>query len=98
LARDRVGRWHRGGSLGGKRLETTVFGPETITVPAGTFACIRLDQREVWSDKTYARAPVWLARGIGTVKRMYVTGRVEVLTAFRLDDAFAKVIDRELKK
>lgn len=68
---------------GGKRLETTVVGPETVTVPAGTFACLRLDQREVWETVTH-EGSVWLARGVGTVKRVYVTGRLEVLTAFHV--------------
>ena len=69
--------------LGGKKLETTVGGEETITVPAGTFTCLRLDQREVWPEAVHEGA-VWLARGIGTVKRVYVTGRTETLTAFKL--------------
>lgn len=69
----------------GKKLETTVAGPETITVPAGTFDCMRFDQREIWPSATYAGG-VWLARGIGTVKRVFVTGRTESLTAYRFPD------------
>ncbi len=68
--------------LGGKKLETTVVGPETVTVPAGTFECLRLDQREVWPEQVY-EGRVWLSKGVGTVKRVYVTGRTEVLTTFR---------------
>lgn len=68
---------------GGKKLETKVIGPETITVPAGTFACIRLNQREIWTDVVH-EGSVWLARGVGMVKRIYVTGRTETLTAYRL--------------
>lgn len=67
----------------GKKLETTVAGPETITVPAGTFACMRFDQREIWPSETY-EGGVWLARGVGTVKRVFVTGRTETLTAYKL--------------
>jgi hypothetical protein len=68
---------------GGKKLETTVGANEDVTVPAGTFHCVKLEQREVWPSEVYEGA-VWLARGVGAVKRIYVTGRTEVLTSYRL--------------
>ena len=68
---------------GGKKLETTVGANEDVTVPAGTFHCLKLEQREVWPSEVYEGA-VWLAHGVGTVKRIYVTGRTEVLTSFHV--------------
>ena len=67
--------------MGGKKLETRVGGVEEVVVPAGTFSCLRLDQHELWLEEVYEGA-VWLGRGVGMVKRRYVTGRVEVLTAW----------------
>ena len=67
---------------GTHELEVRVVGPETLSVPAGTFSCVRLDEREIWPDKVYEGA-VWLARGVGVVKRVYTTGRTEVLTRVR---------------
>jgi hypothetical protein len=67
---------------GNHRLEVIVAGPESVSVPAGTFACVRIDEREIWPDKTYEGA-VWLSRGLGVVKRIYTTGRIDVLTRVR---------------
>jgi hypothetical protein len=67
---------------GDHRLEVSVVGEETVTVPAGTYPCIRIDEREIWPDRTY-EGSVWLSRGVGIVKRVYTTGRVNVLTRVR---------------
>jgi hypothetical protein len=67
---------------GSHRLEVSVADPESVSVPAGTYSCVRIDEREIWPDKTYEGA-VWLSRGIGVVKRVYTTGRTEALTRVR---------------
>jgi len=52
-----------------------VQGYETVTVPAGTFEdCLRIELGE----DSYA----WLAPGVGLVKWVLVTGRVEELESF----------------
>jgi hypothetical protein len=51
----------------------------TVTVPAGTFSCIRIRHvgLSTMSDKTY-----WFARGVGKVKE--VGGMVEELTSYSI--------------
>lgn len=57
---------------------------ETITVPAGTFTCVRLrrvstNESGVGSDKTF-----WFARGVGKVKEM--GGKTEELVEYVLPE------------
>jgi len=59
-------------------LQVTVVGPEAVEVPAGKFECVKLSVEEVWPDKRY-QGYVWLARGVGVVKRQYATGRIDEL-------------------
>ena len=50
---------------------------EEVTVPAGTFAdCVRVHLGE----ESYA----WLAPGVGLVRWVYLTGRVEELRDYSL--------------
>lgn len=59
-----------------------VEGIETVTVPAGTFAgCVRLATDSV-IDGERESAKVWLAPGVGPVKLLRGTGRVDQLTKF----------------
>jgi hypothetical protein len=66
----------------GHQLEVRVVGTETVKVPAGSFSCLRLDEREIWPTNVHEGA-VWLARGVGVVRRVYTTGRTEELTSVR---------------
>lgn len=51
---------------------------ESVTVPAGTFSCVRLRRDTVGgASKTY-----WFARGVGKVRE--VGGQIEVLAAYTL--------------
>jgi hypothetical protein len=56
---------------------------EPVTVPAGTFNCLRVRRRasqQDGSDKTY-----WFAKGVGKVKE--VGGQTEELTSVTIPEA-----------
>jgi hypothetical protein len=59
---------------GRSSVVVTVSGPETITVPAGTFATYRFQYADTWSDSWgnsgISNSTFWLAEGIGWVKVM----------------------------
>jgi hypothetical protein len=79
-----------------KRLRLTVAGFEHVTVPAGEFKdCLKVTVEELWSEGKHGKAVtytghVWLAKDVGVVKWIRTTGRVEVLTAYRLGDPAKK--------
>jgi hypothetical protein len=68
--------WKRDGGAEARK----VFGPETITVPAGAFEAIRV---EWWITLATAPEPVavrteWYALGVGLVKsREHLTGETD---------------------
>ena len=70
----------------------TVTGKEDITVPAGTFKdCLKIETTQTFhyappTPDTVEHATLWLARGVGLVKWVRATGRVELLTDFKLAD------------
>lgn len=69
---------------GDKSLKLTVLEPESVKVPAGEFQeCAKISVEEVWPDNNY-KGYVWLAKGIGVVKRQYATGRIEELKSYQL--------------
>jgi len=47
-------------------LECSREGTETLTVPAGTYSCLKITNKGLGETDTY-----WLARGIGIVQRLY---------------------------
>ena len=64
-------------------LALNVIGLESVSVPAGTFAdAVKIQLQEIWPDKTY-KGYAWFAKGVGLVKWIRSTGRVDVLTSFR---------------
>jgi hypothetical protein len=71
-------------------MRITVDGTEDVTVPAGTFKdCLKIKVEEICSpgkqgDAITYTGWVWLAKGVGVVKWVRTTGRVELLTAFKL--------------
>ena len=74
-------------SDGDPRKKVTVEGFETIKVPAGTFdKCARIRINTTWRSGTKYTARIWLAPGIGLVKWIKNTGRVEELAAYRLKE------------
>lgn len=67
-------------------LKIVVKGREDITVPAGTYKnCLRLEMEQAWpkKDKVY-RGTAWLAAGVGCVKRVNVTGRIDELVSVKI--------------
>jgi hypothetical protein len=57
-----------------------VLGFEDVQVPAGTFAStLKLSIKTVRPDGSSEEGFAWLAKGIGVVKRVRATGRLEVL-------------------
>ncbi|NUP08831.1 MAG: hypothetical protein HOW73_22520 [Polyangiaceae bacterium] len=56
---------------------------ERVTVPAGTFDdCVKLTIETTWDQRSHEHATVWLAPGIGPVKVVRATGRIDELTKF----------------
>jgi hypothetical protein len=60
-----------------------IRGREEITVPAGTYKnCIKLELEQRGPKPAKAnKGTVWLAKGVGCVKRVYFTGRVDELAS-----------------
>lgn len=68
-------------------IKITVEDFQTITVPAGTFkncAKISLDISHA-NGKTYSPM-IWLAPGVGAVKRILTTGRIDELVSYTIPD------------
>lgn len=67
-----------------RRITTKVAGREEVVVPAGTFKdCFRIEIEDAWPErgKTYP-GTIWLACGVGAVKWIRSTGRVDELVSF----------------
>jgi hypothetical protein len=56
----------KGGFKSTTRYKMAAFGPEEVKVPAGTFACIRVEEE---NDRT---CTTWYAPGVGVVKSVRV--------------------------
>ncbi len=71
----------------------TVEGSEDVTVPAGTFKdCLKIKLEEIHlatppEKNIVYSGTVWLARGVGVVKWIRGTGRVEELVSYKLAEA-----------
>jgi hypothetical protein len=71
---------------GDKVLTLTVVGVEAVQVPAGNFDdCVKIEIEESWpKEGTKRKATVWLAKGVGVVKRQYAAGRVDELVSYKI--------------
>ncbi len=73
-----------------------VEGKEDVTVPAGTFNdCVTIKTEEIQVRKPpleniVAAGTVWLAKGVGVVKWVRATGRVDELAAYKLAEVQKK--------
>lgn len=74
-----------GGSVQGT---TQIAGPESVTTPAGTYACYRVSFNETWTelgDVVYAgTTTMWLAQGVGMVKATDSSGALLELQSFTI--------------
>lgn len=64
----------------------TCYGPERVTVPAGTFTAVRVVAESIVSYSTLLTQPVkttyWYAPGVGLVKRVDHQGRMLILQEY----------------
>lgn len=73
-----------------------IEGVEDVTVPAGTFkACVKMKTEEIEvrkppEENVVLTGTVWLAKGVGVVKWIRATGRVEELAAYKLAEVKKK--------
>jgi hypothetical protein len=56
------------GGLVGVKATNTAFGPEEVTVPAGKYMAIRVEQRSTTTNGTEVTTTFWYAREVGLVK------------------------------
>lgn len=79
---------------GTSRIFYQVTGPETVTVPAGTFKdCMKVTWETVFprkSDGPPAERAVWLARGVGIVKHLSAFGHVFELVEYAKPNSVSK--------
>lgn len=70
----------------GEHLVTVkVAGFEDISVASGTFRkCAKLEVDDHWESGTSYKSTFWLAKGVGVVKWIRTTGRVEELSSFQI--------------
>ncbi len=70
------------------RGNTRISGPETVSTPAGSFACLRVAFDEVWSELgeiVYENSTtLWLAAGVGLVKVSDASGASLELQSFTI--------------
>ena len=72
-------------------IELTLMGKETITVRSGQYNCLKLSGREFdmqWWDFT-----IWLAPGVGEVKRVYTGVEDRELLSFTREDTTRYPVD-----
>ncbi|HVG31012.1 MAG TPA: hypothetical protein VM864_14975 [Pyrinomonadaceae bacterium] len=63
----------------------TVEGFERIAVPAGSYEkALKLSKRTIRADNSEEKQIAWFAKGVGLVKRVLATGRVEELVSYEL--------------
>ena len=70
--------------VGSRVTRTTVAGEEQVTVPAGTFDCLRLTVVVEYDSGKESPHTVWLARGVGLVKWKRSTGRLDELVHYAI--------------
>ena len=60
-------------------------GTETMVVPAGRFEdCVKIKIQNIWENEESVDEFIWLKEGVGMVKRIRGTGRVEELKEYSL--------------
>lgn len=71
---------------GAMELWVAVRGREEVQVPAGTYKdCVRIDAEQRWPKKNKVyKGSAWLAPGVGCVKRVNFTGRVDELVSVKI--------------
>lgn len=67
-------QWVADSPIAGRAVHIcTAFGPERVTVPAGTFLAVRV--HDVWAYEAEGRGPQeemrWYAKGAGLIKQVY---------------------------
>lgn len=70
---------------GERKTSFTIIGTEKVTVPAGTFTCIKIKKEAKRDEESTPEVGfIWLAKGVGVVKWQNATGRVDKLVSYSL--------------
>lgn len=67
------GKWEQTDSRLGltwRKASRTAYGPEQVTVPAGTFEAIRVEVESGQREGPPMRVTIWYAAGVGEIKRV----------------------------
>lgn len=79
--------------------EYTVLAFEDLTVPAGRFEkALKLGLKMLYTDGNSEESFAWFGSGIGLIKRIRATGRVEELLSYEKPDAGGTFITRSINE
>ena len=79
--------------------EYTVIGFEDLTVPAGRFEnALKLGMKLLYADGNSEESFAWFGIGVGLIKRIRATGRVEELLSFEKPDALGAFVTRPINE
>lgn len=77
--------------------EYRVLGFEALTVPAGRFErALKLEMKMLYADGNSEQSFAWFGNGVGLVKRIRATGRVEELLSYEKPDASRTFVTRSI--
>jgi hypothetical protein len=79
--------------------EYTVLAFENLTVPAGQFQnALKVGIRMLYADGNSEESTAWFGSGVGLIKRIRATGRVEELLSYEKPDAGGAFITRSINE